>query len=90
MHVIPGPDLFHQSTPTQISHVLVSANNIIKKKISSISELLSNNSLFGGQLLRSLKSRARVIYLHTTNRQTVNYYSTIHKHNLIYFNSNIQ
>ena len=29
MHVIPGPGLFHESTPTQFSHVLTSANNIV-------------------------------------------------------------
>ena len=33
---------------------------------------------------------ARVIYLRTTDRQTVNYYSTIHAMGLIYFDSNTQ
>ena len=33
---------------------------------------------------------ARVIYLLTTDRQTVNYYSTIHALELIYFDSNTQ
>ena len=32
---------------------------IFKKKITSSSELLSNNSLFGGQLKRTSNSRAR-------------------------------
>ena len=58
----------------------------------SSSELLSNNSLFGGQLLRRLnhEREARVIYLLSTDRQTVNYYSTIHALELIYFYSNTQ
>ena len=33
---------------------------------------------------------ARVIYLHTTDRQTVIYYSTIHAIELIYFDSYTQ
>ena len=33
---------------------------------------------------------ARVIYLLTTDRQTVNYYSTINALELIYFDSNTQ
>ena len=32
----------------------------------------------------------RVIYLLTTDRQTVNYYLTIHALKLVYFDSNIQ
>ena len=65
---------------------------LLKKYISSSSELLSNNSLFGGQLYRRSNHErvARVIYLLTTDRQTVNYYSTIHALELIYFDSNIQ
>ena len=60
--------------------------------MSSSSELLSNNSLFVGQLQnRSNHEReARVIYLLTTDRQTVNYYATIHARVLIYFVSNTQ
>ena len=67
-------------------------NHIFKKKISSSSELLSNNSLSGGQLQRrsNHERAARVIHLHTYDRQTVNYYSTIHALELIYFNSNTQ
>ena len=41
--------------------------------------------------MQKIKSRARcalVIYLRTTDRQTVNYYSTIHVLELIYINSN--
>ena len=33
---------------------------------------------------------AQVIYLHATDEQTVNYYSTIHTIELIYFDSNTQ
>ena len=43
-------------------------------------ELLSNNSLFVGQLYKdkSLALRARDLIFFTTDLQTVNYYSTIH------------
>ena len=43
-------------------------------------ELLSNNSLFVGQLFedKSLALRARDLIFFTTDLQTVNYYSTIH------------
>ena len=46
---------------------------IVKKYIRSSSELLSNNSLFGGQLWRSSNHErvARVIYLRTTVRQWI-------------------
>ena len=37
-----------------------------------------------------ITSVARVIYLRTTDRQTVNYYSTIHALELIFFDSNTQ
>ena len=65
---------------------------LFKKKISSSRELLSNNSLFGDQLKRrsNHEREARVIYLLTTDRQTVNYYSTIHAIELIYFDSYTQ
>ena len=36
------------------------------------------------------KRAARVSYLRTTDQQTVNYYSTIHALELIFFNSNTQ
>ena len=51
---------------------------------------MSNNSLFGGQLQRRSNHErvARVIYLRTTDWQTVNYYSRIHALELIYFDSN--
>ena len=44
------------------------------------SELLSNSSLFVGQLYedKSLALRARDLIFFTTDLQTVNYYSTIH------------
>ena len=50
-------------------------------------ELLSNNSLFVGQLYedKSLALRARDLIFFTTDLQTVNYYSTIHAMELIYF-----
>ena len=45
-----------------------------------VRELLSNNSLFGGQLYedKSLALRARDLIFFTTDLQTVNYYSTVH------------
>ena len=45
-----------------------------------VRELLSNNSLFVGQLYddKSLALRARDLIFFTTDLQTVNYYSTIH------------
>ena len=44
-----------------------------------VRELLSNNSLFVGQLFddKSLALRARDLIFFTTDLQTVNYYSTI-------------
>ena len=58
----------------------------------SSSELLSNNSLFVGQLKadKSLALRARDLIFFTTDLQTVNYYSTIHALELIYFYSYTQ
>ena len=45
-----------------------------------VRELLSNNSLFVGQLYadKSFALRARDLICFTTDLQTVNYYSTIH------------
>ena len=45
-----------------------------------------------GSVLNEIKHEreARVMYLLTTDRQTVNYYSTIHALELIYFDSNTQ
>ena len=45
-----------------------------------VRELMSNNSLFVGQLYedKSLALRARDLIFFTTDLQTVNYYSTIH------------
>ena len=45
-----------------------------------MSESLSNNSLFVGQLYKdkSLVLRARDLIFFTTDLQTVNYYTTIH------------
>ena len=62
----------------------------LRNRSAPVRELLSNNSLFGGQLKRrsNHERAARVIYLRTTDRQTVNYYSTIHALELIYFDSN--
>ena len=49
-------------------------------------ELLCNNSLFVGQLYedKSLPLCARDLIFFTTDRQTVNYYTTIHALELIY------
>ena len=49
--------------------------------------MLSNNSLFVGQLYedKSLALRIRELIFFTTNLKTVNYYSTIHALELIYF-----
>ena len=45
-----------------------------------VCELLSNNSLFVGQLYedKSLALRARDLIFFTTELQTLNYYETIH------------
>ena len=45
-----------------------------------VRELLSNNSLFGGQLCddKSIALHACDLIFFTTDLQTVNYYSTIH------------
>ena len=53
-------------------------------------ELLCNNSLFVGQLYedKSLALRACDLIFSTTDLQTVNYYTTIHALELIYFDSN--
>ena len=51
-----------------------------RKRSVPVRELLSNNSLFVGQLYedKSLALRARDLIFFTTDLQTVNYYSTIH------------
>ena len=61
-----------------------------KKYIRASSDLLSNKSLFGGQLERRSNHErgARVIYLLTTGRQTLIYYSTNYAQKLVYFDSN--
>ena len=65
---------------------------LFKKQISSNSEWLYNNLLFGGQLKRrSNHERApQVINLCTSDRQTVIYYLAIHTQELIYFDSSPQ
>ena len=70
----------------------IKSKSSYKKSIGSSRELLSNNSQFGGQLLRrsNHERAARVIYHRTTERHTVNYYSTIRALELIFFNSNTQ
>ena len=65
--------LFHSKTRRHM---------LFKKYIRSSSELLYNNSIFGNH-----EPAARVIYLRTTDRQTANWYSTIHALELIYFDS---
>ena len=51
-----------------------------RNRSALVRELLSNNSLFVGQLYedKSLALRARDLIFFTTDLQTVNYYSTIH------------
>ena len=50
-----------------------------RNRSAPLRELLSNNSLFVGQLSedKSLALRARDLIFFTTDLQTVNYYSTI-------------
>ena len=63
---------------------IVSSN---RKRSALVRELLCNNSLFVGQLYedKSLALRARDLIFFTTDLQTVNYYTTIHALELIYF-----
>ena len=51
-----------------------------RNRSALVRELLSNNSLFVGQLYedKSLALRAHDLIFFTTDLQTVNYYSTIH------------
>ena len=51
-----------------------------RNRSAQVRELLSNHSLFVGQLYvdKSLALRARDLIFYTTDLQTVNYYSTIH------------
>ena len=51
-----------------------------RNRSALVHELLSNNSLYVGQLYddKSLALRARNLIFFTTDLQTVNYYSTIH------------
>ena len=51
-----------------------------RNRSAPVRELLSNNSLFVGQLYedKSLALCARDLIFFTTDLQTVNYYSTIH------------
>ena len=51
-----------------------------RNRSAPVRELLSNNSLFVGQLYddKSLALRARDLIFFTTDLQKVNYYSTIH------------
>ena len=51
-----------------------------RNRSALVCELLSNNSVFVGQLYddKSLALRARDLIFLTTDLQTVNYYSTIH------------
>ena len=51
-----------------------------RNRSALVRELLSNNSLFVGQLFedKSLALRARDLIFFTTDLQTVNYYTTIH------------
>ena len=51
-----------------------------RNRSATVRKLLSNNSLFVGQLYddKSLALRARGLIFFTTDLQAVNYYSTIH------------
>ena len=51
-----------------------------RNRSAPVRELLSNNSLFVGELYedKSLALRARDLIFFTTDLETVNYYSTIH------------
>ena len=62
-----------------------------RNRSAPVRELLSNNSLFVGQLYEDelLALRARDFIFFTTELQCVNYYSTIHALELIYFLNNI-
>ena len=63
------------------SNVLLSFNECKNRNRSApVRQLLSNNSMFVGQLYedKSLALRARDLIFFTTDLQTVNYYSTIH------------
>ena len=59
----------------------------IKNRSAPVHELLSHNSLFVGQLYedKSLALRASGLIFFTTDRQTVNYYSTVQALELIHF-----
>ena len=52
----------------------------IRNRSALVREMMSNNSLFVGQLFedKSHVLRARDLIFFTTDLQTVNYYSTIH------------
>ena len=64
-------------TSNVFSSFIVCSN---RNRSAAVRELLSNNSLFVGQLYedKSLALRARDLIFFTTDLQTVNYYSTIH------------
>ena len=51
-----------------------------RNRSALVRELLSNNSLFVGQLYidKSIALRARDLIVFTTDIQTMNYYTTIH------------
>ena len=66
------------NTSKEFSSFIVCLN---RNRSAPVSELLSNNSLFGGQSyeVKSLALHARdSIFFFTTDLQTVNYYSAIH------------
>ena len=65
------------NTSNVLSSFIVCKN---RNRSAPVCELLSNNSLFVGQLYedKSLALRARDLIFSTTDLQTVNYYSTIH------------
>ena len=72
-----GGKLKKHKASNLFSSFIVSSN---QNRSALVRELLCNNSLFVGQLYedKSLGLRARDLIFFTTDRQKVNYYTTIH------------
>ena len=72
------------NTSNLFSSFITSSN---RNRSALVRELLCIHSLFVGQLYedKSLALRARDLIFFTTDLQTVNYYTTIHELQLIYF-----
>ena len=76
-------------TSNLFSSFIVSSN---RNRSALVRELLCNNSVFGGQLYedKSLALRTRDLIFFTTDLQTLNYYTTIHALELIFFLTKIR